>query len=118
MHRARIDQNDSTRRCDITCAFMQKRLPTALDQADYIVIMAVARVRMPHITGVQESQTQLGVVPKSRPFFILHTLVCTINEFFKSCRILLNQNARPRKCIERSYVIPSILSSSTRYEPT
>src|SRR5689334_10271547 len=81
MDRAGINQDDSTRRRDVTCALMQKRLSTTLDQADYKIIMAVTRIGMSNIMGVQISKSQLGIVPEFRPFLALHTLIFTINGF-------------------------------------
>jgi hypothetical protein len=67
-----IDQDYPARRCGVIRSLMQKRLAPTLDQADHKIIMAMARIGMPNIIGVQKSKVQLRTVSYFCPFFGSH----------------------------------------------
>src|SRR4026208_1522895 len=73
-------------------AIVCKRLASALDQANNVIIVTVARIRVLNIISMQESNIELGVMPDFRAFFFLHhnslpTFIIIL--FSLSCRILL-----------------------------
>src|SRR5215207_1539829 len=93
----RVDQDQTTRRCEIFCAFVRKRLATMLNEADHIIVMAMTRIGMLNVMRVQKPEIKLGIVPDFRPFLCLHHIsdvFFTINGSLLSCRIL--PNARPK----------------------
>ena len=51
---------------------MSKRLETAFDQANHVVIVTVARVGMLHVKSLQKLHVKLGMMPDVRPFLYWH----------------------------------------------
>src|SRR5512145_1926282 len=76
----RVDQNQSTGRGSIFCAFMRERLTASFNEAEHKIIMAVPRISMLNIISVQEFNIEVRMMGNFCPFLGLHTL--SVPEFY------------------------------------
>jgi hypothetical protein len=75
VHIARVDHVDAARRRKVLAARVPERLPPAVDQAQPIVVMAMAGISVLNVMRREPAPIQVRVTPGLGPFGAEHAIL-------------------------------------------